>query len=394
MKHYDAIIVGCGFAGATIAERFASQKNMKVLIIDKRNHIGGNMYDYVDNNKILIHKYGPHLFHTNHKNVFEYLKTFGEWFPYNHKVLGYVDGKLVPIPFNLDSIDECFDAETSKILKKKLVDEYGMEKKVPILELRKNIDQNINKLAEYIYEKVFLYYTMKQWDKKPDEIDINVTNRVPVFISRDGHYFQDEFQYMPVGGYTSIFEKMLSNKNIDIKLGIDSDEIINIEDEKIFYNNERFNGVLIYTGMIEQLFKYKYGQLPYRSLDFKFKTINKNHYQPVGTVNYPTQNHPYTRITEFKYMTMTDFPTDKTTIVKEYPCPYSRNSKIGNTPYYPIENFESQEIYLKYLKDASKIENLYLLGRLAQYKYYNMDLIVLEALKLYDKISEELDGKS
>ena len=386
MKKYDVVVVGSGFAGATIAERFAND-GKTVLIIEKRDHIGGNMYDYVDENGVITHKYGPHLFHTNLDNVYEYLTKFGEFFKYEHRVLGKVKDKLVPIPFNLTSIEESFDKETSEKLKNILIKEYGMEKKVPILELRQNSDKDINELANFIYENVFLHYTMKQWGQRPDEIDPAVSNRVPVFVSYDDRYFQDKYQYMPVGGYTKIFEKMLDNENIDIKLGTDCLDVLSFDDGKVYLDGEEFVGKVIYTGAIDELFKYVYGSLPYRSLVFDFETKDMEYYQPVGTVNYPTKEDKFTRITEYKHMTMENAKTDKTTIMREYPCSFELGKDM--TPYYPINNENSQELYNKYLSLVNEYPNLYLLGRLAQYKYYNMDLIINEALKLYDEIKNK-----
>ena len=386
---FDYIVVGAGFAGATIAERIANVLNKKVLVIDKRDTIAGNMYDYTDENGILIHKYGPHLFHTNLENVYNYLKKFGEWFFYEHRVLGKVNGKIVPIPFNITSIEKSFDKENANKLINILEKEFGKEKKIPILELRKYPDKDINELAEYIYENVFLYYTMKQWGQTPDEIDPNVTNRVPVFVSEDDRYFQDTYQCMPRGGYTKIFEKMFENKNIDVKLGTNAKDLISFEGNQIMYNGEKFDGKVIYTGAIDELFDYEYGDLPYRSLIFDFETINKEYYQKVGTVNYPTKEDKFTRITEFKHMTMENPKTDKTTIMREYPCAYDRHSEKANIPYYPIVNDENMNLYNKYLEKASNIKGLYLIGRLAQYKYFNMDLVINEALKLFDELKED-----
>ena len=387
--NFDYIVVGAGFAGATIAERVANVLNKKVLVIDKRNNIGGNMYDYIDENGILVHKYGPHLFHTNLENVYNYLKGFGEWFFYEHRVLGKVNGKIVPIPFNITSIEKSFDKEKADKLIGILKREFGTEKKIPILELRKYPDKDVNGLAEYIYENVFLYYTMKQWNQTPDEIDPNVTNRVPVFVSKDDRYFQDKYQFMPKGGYTKIFEKMLDSKNIEVRLGVDAKEVLTVKDNKLYFEGQEFKGTVIYTGAIDEVFDYEYGSLPYRSLQFEFETINKEYFQEVGTVNYPTKEDKFTRITEFKHMTMESPKTPKTTIMREYPCAYDRNSEKVNIPYYPIVNDDNLELYNKYLEKASKIPNFYLIGRLAQYKYFNMDLVINEALKLFEKLKEE-----
>ena len=386
MNKYDAIVIGSGFAGATMAERFANELSKKVLLIEKREHIGGNMYDYTDETGVITHKYGPHLFHTNHDIVYNYVTKFGSWFNYEHRVLGKVKDKLVPIPFNLTSIEETFDKKLSEKLKKVLTEEFGEEKKIPILELRKHHDKDINMLAEFIYENVFLYYTMKQWGQTPDEIDPSVTNRVPVFISRDDRYFQDKYQIMPKGGYTKIFENMLNSENIDIKLSTDAKELLSFKDGKIYFEEEEFKGIVIYTGAIDELFDYKYGDLPYRTLTFDFETLDKEYYQPVGTVNYPTKEDKFTRITEYKHMTDNEAKTDRTIIMREYPGAYKKNTDM--IPYYPINNDSSQELYNKYLEETKTNKNLYMLGRLAQYKYYNMDLIINDALELFDKIKE------
>ena len=383
---YDVIIIGAGFAGSVMAERFANEMNKKVLLLDQRSHIGGNMYDFIDENNIIVHQYGPHLFHTNYKEVYEYLKRFGEWFKYEHRVLGKVNNKIVPIPFNITSIKESFEEEKANKLIKILIDEFGKEKKIPILELRKHSDKDINDLAEYIYENVFLYYTMKQWGQTPEQIDPNVTNRVPVFVSEDDRYFQDEYQFMPKKGYSEIFKNMLSNKNITIRLNTSANDILKIENNKVFFEDKEFDGPIIYTGAIDELLNYKYGKLEYRTLEFETETINNEFFQPVGTVNYPTKEDKFTRITEFKHMTMEDAKTNKTTIMREYPMEYKNN---GDIPYYPINNDKNAEIYNKYRSEIEKINDFYLLGRLAQYKYYNMDLIIKEALELFEKIKGE-----
>lgn len=387
MKKYDAIVIGSGVAGATVAERLANELNYNVLVIEKRDHIGGNMYDYLDETGVITHKYGPHLFHTNIDEVYKYITQFGEWFNYEHRVLGKVKDNLVPIPFNLTSIEKTFDAKLSEKLINILTKEFGMEKKIPILELRKHHDKDINALAEFIYENVFLYYTMKQWGQTPDEIDPSVTNRVPVFVSRDDRYFQDKYQIMPKGGYTKIFEKMLDNKNIDLRLSQDALDLIKFASGKIYFEEEEYQGLVIYTGAIDELFNYKHGALPYRTLTFDFERLNVETYQPVGTVNYPTKEDKFTRITEYKHMTDNKNKTKKTIIMREYPVEYQNDGKM--IPYYPINNENSQKIYDKYLKETEKYHNLYMLGRLAQYKYYNMDLIINDALALFEKIKGE-----
>lgn len=373
----DVIIIGAGFAGATVANVLAN-KGKNVLIIDKRDHIGGNAYDYMEED-ILIHKYGPHIFHTNSKEVFDYLSNFTEWYKYEHKVLGHVDNKLVPIPFNFKSIEKCLPEKAEKLIEL-LKKDYGEGKKVPIMELLTNENRDIRYLANYIYEHVFKYYTMKQWDMKVEELDSAVSARVPVNTSYDDRYFNDTYQYMPKEGYTKLIEKMLDNEHIEVLLNINVTDILKLEDGTIYYDNVPFDGDVYYTGAIDELFEYKHGELPYRSLDLILERLNKT-FQDAATENYPENDVKFTRITEYKHF-MEAEPKGVTYIHTEYPFPYKRNGEVGNVPYYPIIKDENQALYETYVKEASKYPKLHLIGRLAEYKYYNMDAIVLKALEM------------
>ena len=373
----DVIIIGAGFAGATVANVLAN-KGKNVLIIDKRDHIGGNAYDYMEED-ILIHKYGPHIFHTNSKEVFDYLSNFTEWYKYEHKVLGHVDNKLVPIPFNFKSIEECLPEKAEKLIEL-LKKDYGEGKKVPIMELLTNENRDIRYLANYIYEHVFKYYTMKQWDMKVEELDSAVSARVPVNTSYDDRYFNDTYQYMPKEGYTKLIGKMLDNEHIEVLLGTNVTDILKLEDGTIYYNGEVFEGDVYYTGALDELFDYKHGELPYRSLDLILERLNKT-FQEAATENYPENDVKFTRITEYKHF-MENEPKGVTYIHTEYPFPYKRNGEVGNVPYYPIIKDENQALYETYVKEASKYPKLHLIGRLAEYKYYNMDAIVLKALEM------------
>lgn len=381
---YDAIIVGAGFAGATIAERLA-QKNKKVLVIDKRNHIGGNAYDY-EKEGILIHKYGPHIFHTNSKEVFEYLSNFTKWYAYEHRVLGHVQNKIVPIPFNMTSIEECFESEKAEKLKKILVEEYGEGKKVPIMELLKNEDADIKELADFIFENVFKYYTMKQWGLKAEEIAPGVTARVPVNVSYDDRYFNDTYQYLPVEGYTAIFENMLNHPNIEVQLETDAKNVLKFIDGKTYYLGEKYDGQVVYTGELDRLFDYELGDLPYRSLDLVLER-KAGTFQKAATENYPCDKtiKPFTRITEYKHF-LENEPSDVTYIHTEYPLAFDKNAEKGNVPYYPIFTLDNQKMYESYVEISKQYPNLHLLGRLAEYKYYNMDAIVYKALRLAEKL--------
>jgi UDP-galactopyranose mutase len=378
---FNYIVVGSGFAGSVIAERIANALNQKVLIIEKRNHIGGNCYDYRDENNIIVHKYGPHLFHTDYKEVFDYLSNFTDWYIYHHKVLAFVDGKKVPLPFNLNSIYEVFPQELAKRLEVKLIEKYGYGTKIPILELLKEEDQDLKFLANYVYEKIYKNYTMKQWGLKPEEISPQVTARVPIYVSRDNRYFTDKYQGVPKDGYTKIFERMLNHPNIKIMLNTDFKEVISIdfENKKIYFLGQEFKGKLIFTGMIDELFNFKYGFLPYRSLDLRFETIEQEYYQEAPVINYPN-DYDFTRITEFKHIH--PVKSDKTTILKEYPKAYQPNVDI---PYYPVFTKENQELYNKYKEEADKFENLVLVGRLAEYRYYDMDDVVKRALEVFEE---------
>lgn len=383
----DVIIVGAGFAGATLAYSFAKD-NQKVLVLEKRSHVGGNAYDYIDENKVNRHEYGPHIFHTNSKRVVDFLSDFTEWYPYEHRVLGNVNGFVVPIPFNLTSIEKSFDTEKAEHLKKTLIEAYGMEKKVPILELRKNDNKDIKELADYIFEHVFKYYTMKQWGLTVEEIDPAVTGRVPVLVSYDDRYFQDKYQIMPKDGYTAIFNNMLKSENITVLLNTDVHDKLKVDTDakKIYFEGEEFTGKVVYTGAVDDLLNYELGALPYRSLEFDVQTKD-GQYQKAATVNYPTpaEVNAFTRISEYKLF-MENKPEEKTTIAIEYPYAYDPHAEKGNIPYYPVFTEANQAKYNAYLERLKGIDNLYLSGRLAEYKYYNMDAIIEKALDLYENI--------
>lgn len=380
----DVIIVGAGFAGATLANKFANA-NKKVLVIDKRSHIGGNMYEEVRDNGVRIHKYGPHIFHTNDKEVFEYLQKFTSFYFYEHRVIGYIDGEYVPIPFNFKSLELLFPSDKVKIIKEKLLSTYKDQKKVSILDLLNDSDEVIKEFGKYVYEKVFAHYTAKQWNVPISEVDSSVINRVPVILGYDDRYFQDTYQAMPKNGYNEIFENMLNHKNIEVKLNTNALELIkiDIDNKKIYYNNQEFKGILIYSGPLDELLEYQYGPLPYRSLNLVFEDRDENYYQPSSVVNY-TVSEKFTRITEFKYLS-NQIVKDNTTILKEYPLTYDYKNK-DHVPYYAIFNDDNLALYKKYYDSVKDIDNFYLCGRLAEYKYYNMDAVVRRALDLFKEI--------
>lgn len=372
---FDYIVCGAGFSGSVCANILASKYNKKMLVIEKRAHIGGNCFDYVDENNILVHKYGPHLFHTSNKKVWDFLSNFTSWKKYEHKVLCSIDGKNVPIPFNFNTIEKIFEKEVAKKLIDKLSLTYEMNSKIPILELKQSEDKDLSFLAEFIYEKVFVNYTAKQWNMKPSQLDFAVTARVPIFIGRDDRYFDDIFQAIPQDGYTKIFENLLNHPNITLEMNREFRDFLQLKENKFYFNNNEFNGKIIYTGMIDELFNFRFGELPYRSVDMKFETINKEFYQEATTINYPNE-HKYTRITEFKHIH--PLISKNTTILKEYPQEYIREKNIA---YYPIFTNENQKKYEEYLKYSKKFKNLFLIGRLAEYKYYDMDDAVQKVLE-------------
>ena len=361
---FDYVIVGAGFAGSVLAERLANVSEKKVLLIDQRDHIGGNAYDYFNKDGILIHKYGPHIFHTNSRKVFDYLSKFTAWRPYEHRVLASVDGQLVPMPINLNTINKLYSLQLSS----NELEAFFASKAEKLSRVVTSEDVVVSKVGRELYEKFFKGYTRKMWDLDPSELDASVSARVPTRTNRDDRYFTDTYQAMPAQGYTRMFQKMLSHPNIKIMLNTDYKEIIDVIPYK----------TMIYTGPIDSYFNYCYGRLPYRSIEFRFETHDAEFFQSTGTINFPNE-HPYTRITEFKYLTGQKH--HKTSIVYEFP-------QAEGDPYYPIPRPENAEIYKKYQSLANTMTNTYFTGRLATYKYYNMDQVVAQSLSLFEKITQ------
>ena len=379
---YDCIIVGAGIAGATVARKLAEESNKKVLVLERRNHIGGNCYDKPDDHGILIHEYGPHIFHTGDEGVREFLSRFTKWYDFGHEVVAKVGDQLIPVPFNLNTLHMVYDKEKAERLEKKLIEEYGLDSRVPIMKLRESTDADVREIADYVYKNVFLYYTMKQWGKTPEEISPEVTGRVPVVISYDNRYFKDKYQSVPVDGFTPMFAAMLDHPNIEVRTGVDCSDVLDFEDGKIYFEKAEFTGDLVYTGALDELFDCKFGRLPYRSLNFQFEHLNQDSFQDHSVVNY-TVSEDFTRITEFKFLTGQK-DTDGTTIVREYPFAYT--GAEGEIPYYAILNAENEALYEKYRLLTEDFDKFHLLGRLAEYEYYNIDAMCRKAMELAEEI--------
>jgi UDP-galactopyranose mutase len=362
MEMFDYLIVGAGFAGSILAERLARGCGKKVLLVDRRAHIGGNAYDHYDDAGILVHKYGPHIFHTNSKEVFDYLSRFTEWRQYQHRVLASVDGQLVPIPINLDTINRMYGVNLNSFQ----MDEFLASRAEKKEQIRTSEDVVVSKVGRELYEKFFRGYTRKQWGLDPSELDAQVTARVPTRTNRDDRYFTDSYQAMPKHGFTRMFANMLDHPNIKVMLNTDYREIKEI----VPYRG------LIFTGPVDEYFDYCYGKLPYRCLEFKHETHNKEFLQPVAVINYPN-DYAYTRVTEFKHLTGQEH--QKTSIVYEFSC-------AEGDPYYPIPRAENAELYKKYQTLAEAKKGVHFVGRLATYRYYNMDQVAAQALTVFANI--------
>ena len=370
----DCLIVGAGISGSSIANIISSgSTDCKIKVIDEKKAIGGNCFDYLDENNIMIHRYGSHIFHTSDKKVWDFLSQFTSFNTYMHRVYAVIEGNEVPIPFNFDSIRRCFPENLADRIERKLLDRFEYGSKIPIRDFMEQDDADLRFLAQYVYDNVFVHYTEKQWGKDPSQIDGAVTARVPVYLSRDCRYFQDIYQGIPSEGYTRMIEKMLDRPNIEVRLDTGFKDIENPEE----YDH------IFYTGPIDELMDYCFGPLPYRSVHFKLETYDREHYQDNAVVNYPN-NYDFTRIHEYKYY-LND-RSDRTVIAKEY----SEDFVIGkNERYYPVPTEESAELYSRYLEAAKrKYPNMHFLGRLGDYKYYDMDKAVARAMEVYKEVFE------
>ncbi|MFM4981692.1 UDP-galactopyranose mutase [Aeromonas caviae] len=377
---YQAIVIGTGLSGSVMAERMASQLGWKVLVLEQRDHIGGNCFDEYDEHGVLVHRYGPHLFHTDNQEVWEYLSAFTEWHPYEHRVLSRIDGRLVPIPFNLTSIELCFEPDTANAMIAALRARFGDGAKVPILELRKEADPLLGELADFIYRKAFVNYTSKQWGVAPEQISPEVTARVPVVVSRDDRYFTDAYQAVPKDGYAAMVDRMLAHPLIEVRLSTSMAQHVRLDwqQKRVLLDGVPFDGPLIYTGMLDHLLSAEGNYLPYRSLRFEHRHLVQKQFQPVATINYPNEE-AFTRITEFKHFSGQVHPG--TSIVYEYPCDYQ--SEQGLEPYYPLFTDDAKQRYLAYCTELAQFPQVIALGRLAEYRYFDMDDTISNALKKF-----------
>ena len=370
MKQIDILIIGAGISGSVLAERYASI-GKKVLIIEKRNHIAGNCYDYRDENGILVSKYGAHLFHTNDDEVWKYVNQFSDWYPWEHKVVARVGDKTVPIPVNITTVNTLFNTH---ITNEEEMKTWLEEHRSPIAKPSNGEEAVLSRVGPVLYEKMFRHYTKKQWDKYPSELDASVLDRIPVRTNYDDRYFSDTYQALPKGGYTQLFEKILNHPNIEVLLETD---YFDVKDE--YSNYEK----LFYTGPVDRFFEFKHSlleKLEYRSINFVSETIDTEFFQENSVVNYPGTEVDFTRIVEYKHFG--NQKSDKTTIVKEF-------TVDEGEPYYPVPNPRNQEIYARYKAEADKLTDVYFVGRLANYKYFNMDQAFKNALDLFDQLEKE-----
>lgn len=384
----EVLVVGCGLSGAVTARFLAEEMGKKVWILERRSHIGGNMYDYKDEAGILVHLYGPHTFHTDKKFLLDYMKRFAKWEEYHLTCGAQINGKYTPTPFNFRTIDTFFEPEEAQKIKTEIQNEYGDRTQATVVEMLESTNATVRMYAQFLYDHDYKLYTAKQWGISPSQIDVSVLKRVPVEFSYREGYFRDPYQVMPEVSYTEFFRNLLHHENIEVQLGVEALALLSVDTEKrqLLYKGAPSEIPVVYTGAIDELLGNKYGQLPYRSLRFEWKTLKQDSYQDAPVVAYP-QAADYTRITEYKKLPVQEVP-GVTTIAVEYSVPYRKGQKTE--PYYPIPTEETRSLYEKYRQEVEAIPNLYLCGRLADYKYYNMDQTLESALKLCDVLKKNL----
>lgn len=388
------VVVGCGFSGAILAREIAEQLNIKVQIIERRNHIAGNMYDEKDEHGILVQHYGPHYLNTNHYFIIKYLSKFSELFRHEVRMLSFIDGNYIQLPFNFLSVQQLVGPEKAESLLEKLRAAFYGRDRVPILELVDHEDQDTSDYGTLLFEKAYRTYTSKMWGIQPEQIDKYVLERVPMAMNYDERYLNKDFQYLPTEGFTKLFEEMLNHPNIEVRLNTDALPLLRMEEEtgSIFFEGEKVD-CLIYTGAIDELFRLKYGLLPYRSLDIRYEyDANTTSVLPSEIISYP-QADGYTRKTEYHKLMKDNSQVVGSIVATEYPLQYDPNAEVGNVPYYPVMTEESNQLYQKYLEDVKKYKDLFLCGRLAEFKYYNMDICIEHALSYFEHVKTHLMGQ-
>lgn len=384
------IVVGAGFSGSVIARKLADELDRKVSVVERRRHIGGNAYDELDGHGILVQRYGPHGINTNKFFIIEYLKQYAELFPHCVKMLSFIDGKYVRLPFNFETVQQLVGAENSESLLKKLRSAFGGRDRVPVLELVNHPDAEVSRYGNLLFDKAYKTYTSKMWGIGVDKIDKYVLERVPMAMNYDERYLNKDYQYLPVKGFTEIFRNMLAHPNIDLELNTDALEHISFNEAEntVLYDGEAVEA-LIFTGPIDELFDYKFGSLPYRSLDIKYEHSESSSVLPCEIISYP-QAAGFTRSTEYRKLMYNDENAVGSVVATEYPLQYDKNAKVGNIPYYPVVTEESSAMYSKYRSEVGKYKNIFLCGRLAEFKYYNMDICIEHALQYFENIKEYL----
>lgn len=383
LKDKNYLIIGAGISGISLARMLVDAGANKVKIVEQKSHIGGNCFDYKDKHGFYIHKYGPHIFHTSNQRIIEFITRFSKFNCFTHKVLVDYKGELIPFPINLTAIYKIIGNQN---IKNELIDEFKAQKTVSIKQLLNSTNKDINKLGELIYKNIYENYTMKMWDIPADKIDLNVLNRVKINLTEEWNYFPDDnFVGEPTKGWTSMFQKMLEHKNIALYLNTNYKDVYNVQIFKQLLENKVYDAIF-FCGMIDELFDFKYGELPYRSINFKFEYLPEiNNYQPVSVVNYPADKH-LTRITEYKKLTLQE-DLSGTVIGKEYPGAYDKNSALFYNPCYPIKNLDTLQVYKQYHDELNKIPNLYAIGRLGQYQYFDTDDAINNVMQIFDTLN-------
>lgn len=380
------IVVGSGFSGSILARKISEELDRKVLVVEKRPHIGGNMYDEVDEHGILIQRYGPHFLNTNKYSIIRYLSQYTELFPFATELLSFIDGRYVRLPFNFETVQQLIGPEKAEGLLEKLRKTFQGRDRVPILELTDHVDPEISSYGNLLFEKAYRTYTSKMWGLPPEKIDKYVLDRVPMVMGYDRRYLNKDFQYLPTEGFAKLFDKLLDHSNITIRLNTDALEYLELAEGGIRYDGQPVE-CLIYTGAIDELFGRKYGPLPYRSLDIRYSYSEKDSVLPAQIVSYP-QAEGYTRSTEYRKIMFDGSVARGSVVATEYPLDYDPTAEVGNIPYYPVVTEESTALYRRYLGEVSKYKNLFLCGRLAEFKYYNMDVCIEHALEYFENIKE------